>query len=166
MLSNYADVAALVVGLVLPAIVGLFTKPSTNTTVKTVAHAVLAVATGFYAVWQAHPQSAFLAPALVASILAWVTGTVFYQNVLKRYGWMAALQNTLVKDTESLFHIGNASVGELVAEAQAGQLTVPPGSVVTPIPGVAGAALTEAAQVALDTVAVRNLAASNVTPGQ
>lgn len=161
MLSSYADLAALIVGLVLPAIVGLFTKPSTNSTVKTTAHAVLAVATGFYAVWQAHPQSAFLAPALVASILAWVTGTVFYQNVLKKFGWMATLQNTLVKDTRDLFHIGNTTVGELFTEAQAAQLTVPPGSVVTPIPGVAGAALTEAAQAALDSVATRN-----ATPGQ
>jgi hypothetical protein len=108
MFTDYADVAALAVGLVLPAIVALFTKPSTNSTVKAVAHAVLATGTGFYAVYRIHPSGFLWAPAVVAAFLAWLSGTTFYQSLLKRYTWFAGLQNTLVSDAERILHIAPA----------------------------------------------------------
>jgi hypothetical protein len=119
MLTNYADAASLVVGLALPAIVALFTRPSTNATVKGAAHAVLAVATGFWAVYQAHPQHFYWAPAVVASFLAWVTGTTFYHSLLKKYSWFGWLQNTLITETENRLHISPATVAKYVKEAEA-----------------------------------------------
>jgi hypothetical protein len=119
MLTNYADVAALAVGLVLPAIVALFTRPSTNATVKGAAHAILAVATGFWAVYQAHPQHFYWAPAVVASFLTWVTGTAFYHSLLKKYSWFGWLQNSLITETENRLHISPATVAKYVKEAEA-----------------------------------------------
>lgn len=118
MFSNYAGAASLVVGLVLPAIVALFTRPSTNSTVKAAAHAALSVATGFWAVHQAEPQHFYWAPAVVASFLAWVTGTTFYHSLLKKYTWFAALQNTLVTETESRLHISPGTIARYVEETQ------------------------------------------------
>ncbi|MDX3260709.1 hypothetical protein PV336_15930 [Streptomyces sp. MI02-2A] len=100
MFTNYADVASLAIGLVLPAIVALFTKPSTNSNVKSIAHAILAVATGFAAVRQAHPGDFQWAPAVVAAFLAWLTGTTFYHSLLKKYSWFGWLQNAFVREAE------------------------------------------------------------------
>jgi hypothetical protein len=119
MLTNYADAASLVVGLALPAIVALFTRPSTNATVKGAAHAVLAVATGFWAVYQAHPQHFYWAPAVVASFLAWVTGTAFYHSLLKKYAWFGWLQNALITETENRLHISPATLAKYVEETEA-----------------------------------------------
>jgi hypothetical protein len=118
MFSNYAGAASLVVGLVLPAIVALFTRPSTNPTVKGIVHAVLSVATGFWAVHQAEPQHFYWAPAVVAAFLAWVTGTTFYHSLLKKYAWFATLQNTLVTETESRLHISPGTIARYVEETQ------------------------------------------------
>jgi carbon starvation protein CstA len=119
MLTNYADAASLVVGLALPAIVALFTRPSTNATVKGAAHAVLAVATGFWAVYQAHPQHFYWAPAVVASFLTWVTGTAFYHSLLKKYSWFSWLQNSLITETENRLHISPATLAKYVEETEA-----------------------------------------------
>jgi hypothetical protein len=100
MLSNYADAGALVVGLVLPAVVAVFTKPSTNSTVKGLAHAVLAVATGSLAVYKQDPSNFVWAPAVIASFLAWLSGTAFYHSLLKKYSWFQAVQNLFVKEAE------------------------------------------------------------------
>jgi hypothetical protein len=117
MFTNYADVSSLVVGLGLPAVVALFSKPSTNSTVKGAAHAVLAVATGFWAVYQAHPEHFYWAPAVVAAFLAWVSGTTFYHSLLKKYSWFARLQNTLVAEAEARLHIPAGTVEEYTEEA-------------------------------------------------
>jgi hypothetical protein len=117
MFTNYADVSSLVVGLGLPAVVALFSKPSTNSTVKGAAHAVLAVATGFWAVYQAHPQHFYWAPAVVAAFLAWVSGTTFYHSLLKKYSWFARLQNTLIAEAEIRLHIPSGTVEEYVEES-------------------------------------------------
>lgn len=119
MFTNYADVASLVVGLALPAIVALFTRPSTNATVKGAAHAVLAVATGFWAVYQAHPQHFYWAPAVVASFLTWVTGTTFYHSLLKKYAWFSWLQNSLITEAENRLHISPGTVAKYVEEVKA-----------------------------------------------
>jgi hypothetical protein len=103
--TNYSDVAALALGLVLPAIVALLTKKSTNSTVKGIAHMVLAVGTGFGAVYQSDPKHLYWVPAVVASFLAWLTGTAFYHSLLKKYRWFGWLQDTLVRDAESLLHV-------------------------------------------------------------
>jgi hypothetical protein len=116
MFTNYADVSSLVVGLGLPAVVALFSKPSTNSTVKGAAHAVLAVATGFWAVYQAHPEHFYWAPAVVAAFLAWVSGTTFYHSLLKKYSWFARLQNTLVSEAEVRLHIPAGTVEEYVKD--------------------------------------------------
>jgi hypothetical protein len=100
--TNYADVAALTLGLVLPAIVAVFTRPSTSPTIKGFAHAVLATATGFAAVRQGDPENYTWAPALGAAFLAWLTGTVFYHSLLKKYGWFGWLQNALVREAKTL----------------------------------------------------------------
>jgi hypothetical protein len=100
MFAQYANVASLAVGFVLPAIVAVFTKPSTNSTVKGAAHAVLALATGFLAVRQETPDNFQWAPAVVASALAWLTGTTFYHSLLKNYGWFAWLQNAFVREAK------------------------------------------------------------------
>jgi hypothetical protein len=100
MLSNYADAGALVVGLVLPAVVAVFTKPSTNSTVKGFAHAVLAVATGSLAVYKQDPSNFVWAPAVIASFLAWLSGTAFYHSLLKKYSWFQTVQNLFVKEAE------------------------------------------------------------------
>jgi hypothetical protein len=108
MLSNYADVAALAVGLVLPAIVAVFTKPSTNPTVKGFAHAVLAVATGSLATYKADPSNFVWAPAVIAAFLAWLSGTAFYHSLLKKYSWFGALQNLFVSEAETRLNTGQA----------------------------------------------------------
>jgi hypothetical protein len=131
MFSNYAGAASLVVGLVLPAIVALFSRPSTNPTVKGTAHAALSVAAGFWSVHEAEPQHFYWAPAVVASFLAWVTGTTFYHSLLKKYAWFAALQNTLVTETENRLHISPGTVARYVEEAQAVVETPAPTSGVT-----------------------------------
>lgn len=105
----YADVVALVVGLVLPAVVALFTKKSTSPTVKGIAHAVLAAALGFATVYQADPTDIQWGPAAVAAFLAWLTGTAFYHSLLKKYRWFGVLQDTLIKDAESALHISEDS---------------------------------------------------------
>lgn len=122
MLTNYADVAALAVGLVLPAIVAVFTKPSTNSTVKATAHAVLAVATGSLATYKADPSHFVWAPAVVAAFLAWLSGTTAYHSLLKKYSWFAALQNLFVSEAESRLNTGGGDVERYFAVAQAAEL--------------------------------------------
>lgn len=123
---NYADVASLVAGLVLPLIVALVTKKSTNSTVKGGLHALLSVATGFAAIYQSAPSHLQWAPAVVASFLAWLTGTTFYHSLLKKYGWVAALQNTLIKDAESAIHLpgGKGAFVEAFVQSVAEDLPV------------------------------------------
>jgi hypothetical protein len=121
MFTNYADAGALAVGLVLPAIVAVFTRPSTNSTVKGVAHAVLAVATGALATYKADPSHFVWAPAVIAAFLAWLSGTAFYHSLLKKYSWFAALQNLLVSDVESRLNIGGADVETYFLAAQAAE---------------------------------------------
>lgn len=116
--TNYADATALVTGLVLPAVVALFTRPSHYATVKGAAHAVLALATGFWAAYRAEPQHFQWAPAVVASLLAWMSGTTFYHSLLKKYGWFATLQNTLVSDTENRLHISPGTIARYVEETK------------------------------------------------
>jgi hypothetical protein len=134
MFSNYAGAASLVVGLVLPAIVALFSRPSTNPTIKGLAHAVLSLATGFWAVHEAEPQHFYWAPAVVASFLAWVTGTTFYHSLLKKYGWFATLQNTLVSETESRLHISPGTIARYVEDVQPIAEPLAPTSAVTLTP--------------------------------
>ncbi|MFF1701320.1 hypothetical protein [Streptomyces sp. NPDC058252] len=125
MLTNYAEVASLAVGLVLPALVALFTRPSTNPTVKAVAHAVLAVATGTTAVYQANPEKAYWAPAVVAAFLAWLSGTAFYHSLLKKYAWFGWLQNALVREAKSLLEIRDPAYLrylEIAADAEQGDV--------------------------------------------
>jgi hypothetical protein len=121
MFTNYADAAALVVGLVLPAIVAVFTKPSTNSTVKGVAHAILAVAAGTAAVYKEHPSGFVWAPAVVASFLAWLSGTAFYHSLLKKYSWFGALQNLFVAEAKSVLNTESHQVEEYFAVAQAAE---------------------------------------------
>jgi hypothetical protein len=96
MFTNYAEVASLAIGLVLPALVAVFTRPSTNSTVKASAHAVLSVATGSLAVYQSDPSHFVWAPAVTAAFLAWLSGTTFYHSLLKKYSWFEGLQNLFV----------------------------------------------------------------------
>jgi hypothetical protein len=121
MLTNYADVAALAVGLVLPAIVAVFTKPSTNSTVKGTVHAVLAVATGSLATYKADPSNFVWAPAVIAAFLAWLSGTTAYHSLLKKYSWFAALQNLFVSEVESRLNTGGADIESYFLEAQAAE---------------------------------------------
>jgi uncharacterized membrane protein (UPF0136 family) len=118
MLTNYADVAALAVGLVLPAIVAVFTKPSTNSTVKGTVHAVLAVATGSLATYKADPSNFVWAPAVIAAFLAWLSGTTAYHSLLKKYSWFAALQNLFVSEVESRLNTGGADIESYFLVAQ------------------------------------------------
>lgn len=104
MLANYAEDASLVVGLGLPAIVALFTTPSTNTTVKGAAHALLSVAVGVYATYQADPQHLTTAPAVQSAFLAWLSGTAAYHSLLKKYSWFGWLQNALIKEAQDRLH--------------------------------------------------------------
>lgn len=125
MLTNYAEAASLAVGLVLPALVALFTRPSTNPTVKAVAHAVLAVATGITAVYQANPERVYWAPALVAAFLAWLSGTAFYHSLLKKYAWFGWLQNALVREAKSLLESRDSAYVaylEIAADAEQGDV--------------------------------------------
>jgi hypothetical protein len=121
MLTNNADVAALAVGLVLPAIVAVFTKPSTNPTVKGLAHAVLAVATGSLATYKADPSNFVWAPAVIAAFLAWLSGTAFYHSLLKKYSWFGALQNLFVSEAESRLNTHGADVERYFKVAQAAE---------------------------------------------
>jgi hypothetical protein len=121
MLTNYADVAALAVGLVLPAIVAVFTKPSTNSTVKGIVHAVLAVATGSLATYKADPSNFVWAPAVIAAFLAWLSGTTAYHSLLKKYSWFAALQNLFVSEVESRLNTGGADIESYFLVAQAAE---------------------------------------------
>jgi uncharacterized membrane protein (UPF0136 family) len=121
MLTNYADVAALAVGLVLPAIVAVFTKPSTNSTVKGTVHAVLAVATGSLATYKADPSNFVWAPAVIAAFLAWLSGTTAYHSLLKKYSWFAALQNLFVSEVESHLNTGGADIESYFLVAQAAE---------------------------------------------
>ncbi|MGW0626223.1 hypothetical protein [Streptomyces sp. NPDC002758] len=121
MLSNYADAASLAVGLVLPAIVAVFTKPSTNSTVKGFAHAVLAVAAGSLATYKAAPSNFAWAPAVVAAFLAWLSGTAFYHSLLKKYSWFGALQNLFVAEAESRLNTHGADVERYFEVAQAAE---------------------------------------------
>ncbi|MER5754302.1 hypothetical protein [Streptomyces sp. NPDC002088] len=118
MFTNYADAASLAIGLVLPAVVALLTRPSTNATVKGTAHAVLSIATGALAVYQANPSKGYIVPALVAGLLAWLSGTAFYHSLLKKYSWFAWLQNALVRDKVSGLHIGGVPVAEVYEQAR------------------------------------------------
>jgi hypothetical protein len=122
MLTNYADVAALAVGLVLPAIVAVFTKPSTNPTVKGFAHAVLALATGSLATYKADPSNFVWAPAVIAAFLAWLSGTAFYHSLLKKYSWFGALQNLFVSEVDSRLNTHGADVERYFEVAQAAEL--------------------------------------------
>jgi hypothetical protein len=122
MLTNYADVAALAVGLVLPALVAVFTKPSTNPTVKGFAHAVLALATGSLATYKADPSNFVWAPAVIAAFLAWLSGTAFYHSLLKKYSWFGALQNLFVSEVESRLNTHGADVERYFEVAQAAEL--------------------------------------------
>jgi cytochrome c biogenesis factor len=106
MLSNPADATALVAGLVLPVLVALTTKPSTNSTVKAVAHAALATLTGSLAAYQEDPSHFTWAPAVIAAFLAWLSGTVFYHSLLKKYAWVSALQNAFVRETKNRLNTG------------------------------------------------------------
>jgi hypothetical protein len=117
MITNYADAASLAVGLVLPAIVAVFTKPSTNATVKGFAHAVLAVATGSLAVYKADPSNFVWAPAVIAAFLAWLSGTALYHSLLKKYSWFSALQNLFVSEAEGRLNTGQARTIEQYFEA-------------------------------------------------
>ncbi|MFE2100852.1 hypothetical protein [Streptomyces sp. NPDC059468] len=121
MFTNYADAAALAVGLVLPAIVAVFTKPSTNPTVKGLAHAVLAVAAGSAAVYKEHPSGFVWAPAVVAAFLAWLSGTAFYHSLLKKYSWFQAVQNLFVKEAEIVLNTESHQVEEYFQVAQAAE---------------------------------------------
>jgi cytochrome c biogenesis factor len=114
-------VAALAVGLVLPAIVAVFTKPSTNPTVKGFAHAVLAVATGSLATYKADPSNFVWAPAVIAAFLAWLSGTAFYHSLLKKYSWFGALQNLFVSEVESRLNTHGADVERYFEVAQAAE---------------------------------------------
>lgn len=125
MFTNYADVSSLVVGLGLPAVVALFSRPSTNSTVKAVAHAVLAVATGFWAVYQAYPQHFYWAPAVVAAFLAWLSGTTAYHSLLKKYSWFTWLQNALVAETASRLHTEPVVLVKEIETAKDAQPTAP-----------------------------------------
>ncbi|RZU35946.1 hypothetical protein EV284_3429 [Streptomyces sp. BK022] len=118
MFTNYADAAALVVGLVLPAIVAVVTKPSTNSTVKGAAHAVLAVATGTAAVYKEHPSGFVWAPAVVAAFLAWLSGTAFYHSLLKKYAWFGALQNLFVAEAKIVLNTESHQVEQYFQVAQ------------------------------------------------
>jgi hypothetical protein len=110
MIANYADATSLAAGLILPAIVAMFTRPSTNSTVKGTVHALLAAATGFAAVYQGDPKNFTWAPAVIATFLAWLTGTAFYHSLLKKYGWFQWLQNALVREAKTL-HTGFVADG-------------------------------------------------------
>jgi hypothetical protein len=123
MLTNYADAASLVVGLVLPAIVAVFTRPSTNSTVKGFAHAVLAVATGSLAVYKADPTNFVWAPAVIAAFLAWLSGTAFYHSLLKKYSWFSGLQNLFVSEVESRLNTHGSDVERYFEVAQANEET-------------------------------------------
>ncbi len=98
--TSYATVASLGVGLVLPLLIAVFTRPSTPSTVKGIAHAVLAVATGFAAVYQAHPQGFSWTVAVVAAFLAWFSGSTLYHSLLKKYRWVGWLQNLFVSESK------------------------------------------------------------------
>jgi hypothetical protein len=121
MLTNYADAASLVVGLILPAIVAVFTRPSTNSTVKGLAHAVLAVATGSLAVHKADPSNFVWAPAVIAAFLAWLSGTTLYHSLLKKYSWFSALQNLFVSEVESRLNTHGGDVERYFEVAQAAE---------------------------------------------
>lgn len=105
--TNSVDAVSLVVGLVLPALVALFTRPSTNPNVKAAAHAVLAIITGIAAVYKTDPQHFAWAPAVVASVLTWLSGTAFYHSLLKKYVWFGWLQNALVREVDDRLHTGS-----------------------------------------------------------
>lgn len=129
MITNNADAVSLAIGLVLPAVVALFTKSSTNSTVKATAHAVLAVATGFVSVYQADPGKGYWAPAVVAAFLAWLVGTTFYHSLLKKYQWFGWLQSAVVREAETLHTGPVAAVVKDLPVAQAAEQTDGPGAV-------------------------------------
>jgi hypothetical protein len=134
MLTNYADAASLAVGLVLPAIVAVFTKPSTNSTVKAVAHAVLAVATGALAVYKQDPSNFVWATAVVAAFLAWLSGTAFYHSLLKKYSWFAGLQNLFAAEAKIFLNTDGRQVETYFGIAQAAEATDDAAEIVNDFP--------------------------------
>jgi hypothetical protein len=119
MLSSYADMLALGVGLILPAIVAIVTKPNSTSNLKAAVHAVLSVATGIGAVYQAAPSNFAWAPAVVTSFLTWLSGTAFYHSLLKKFSWFPALQNMFVRKVEATLHIDPDAERHTVVIAQA-----------------------------------------------
>lgn len=123
MLTTYADAVALAVGLALPAIVAVFTRPSTNSTVKGLAHAVLATATGSLTVYKTDPAHFVWAPAVIAAFLAWLSGTALYHSLLKKYSWFGALQNLFAPKVESRLntYAGSTQYFEVAQAAERAQ---------------------------------------------
>jgi hypothetical protein len=91
--------------VVAPLIVGLVTKSSTNSRVKSLLLAALSLAVGVgnQAVTAANAHAAFnLTGALYASTTALVTSVALHYGVFKPTGAAAAVASTLVKDVPAL----------------------------------------------------------------
>lgn len=134
MFTNYADAASLAVGLVLPALVAVFTKPSTNSTVKASVHAVLSAVAGSLAVYKADPSHFVWAPAVSAAFLAWLSGTAFYHSLLKKYSWFEALQNLFVAKAGLVLNTDGHLIETYFLQAQQAEKSEEEAGIVTDFP--------------------------------
>jgi hypothetical protein len=97
------DAITVVAGLGLPVVVALLTRPSTNGTIKTTLHGVLAgILTGATS-YLASPNPQY-AHAYAVTLITGLTGSAFYRNVLKKYPWFVLVQNALVKEAGARLH--------------------------------------------------------------
>jgi hypothetical protein len=90
-----AQIAAVLAGTVLPLLVGLLTKASTNPILKSLL--LLALSAGTTAAASV-ASGADLKASLAAGALAYVTAVAAHYGLLKPSGASAAVANTLIKD--------------------------------------------------------------------
>jgi hypothetical protein len=102
--------ATVVVGLVLPIVVALITRPSTSGSVKSALHGALAGVLSGAGAYLADPHPDF-GPAFVVTVLTGLTGTAFYRKVLKKYPWFAAVQNAFVREAATRLHTEDTAAG-------------------------------------------------------
>jgi hypothetical protein len=103
-MNTYAtDALTIVAGLGVPVVVALVTRPSTKGSIKATLHGVLSGILAGVTAYAANPDPQY-APTFVVTAITVLSGTAFYQKVLKKYPWFAVVQNTLVKDAGPRLH--------------------------------------------------------------
>jgi len=98
---NTAGIISLLVGTVLPLLVGLLTRQSLNPGVKAAILAALSGVTGVLSQWlEAIDNARAFAwqQAVVAALFTWAVGELSYLRVWKPSGVAAGLQNTGITD--------------------------------------------------------------------